>query len=236
MLLVENTNWPVLDRVCVCVYIFHSPCRRLPELLSVTLWFCYFQLKTGCDSDCMVDCVIEWTNHTHRHMCMSVCALHSLTHRNACTHTFSAITNTEISHTHRYTALCTHTLRASGNGAGFPLFKEAPEGEWADDGAPPAVHRGTLLSFNIGLKHQLLTWLTTRSEKRIERSHALCALWKQKDGWKWGKTLRSASETGNKCQFLPQTCADGSLQNKTYRKVQEKLERYLTKVEISKNE
>lgn len=70
-------------------------------------------------------------------------------------------------------ALYAHTPRVSGNGAGFPLFKEAPEGEWADDGAPPAVDRSTLFGFNIGLKHQLLTWLTMRSEKRIKRTHTL---------------------------------------------------------------
>lgn len=165
---------------------------------SVTLWFYYFQLETGCDSDCKVDCVIEWTNHIH------TCA-HRHIHIYTCTHILCQCT-----HTHSYVALYTHTLRVSGNVAGFPQFAEAPEGEqgWADDGAAPAVDIRTLLGFNIGLKHQMLTWLTLRSEKRIKHTHTrtrttACVLWKQKNGWKWGKTLRSASETHNICQCLP---------------------------------
>lgn len=66
-------------------------------------------------------------------------------------------THKKLTDTHSYVALYTYTLRVSGNGAGFPLFTEAPEGERADDSAPPAVDRHTLLGFNIGLKHQLLT-------------------------------------------------------------------------------
>lgn len=72
----------------------------------------------------------------------------------------------EKSLTHGFRVLHTHTVRVSGNVAGFPLFKEAHEGERADDGALTAVDRHTLLGFNIGLKHQLLTWLTEKSLKR----------------------------------------------------------------------
>lgn len=42
-------------------------------------------------------------------------------------------THKKLTDTHSYVALYTYTLRVSGNGAGFPLFTEAPEGERADD-------------------------------------------------------------------------------------------------------
>lgn len=112
----------------------------LLRCFSVTLWFGYFQLETGCDSDCMLDCVIEWTNHIYTHA-------HFLNAHNRINDANTNTQDTTLSHTHRYIVRYTHTLRVSGNSAGFPLFKEPPEGERADDEAPPAADRALVSWF-----------------------------------------------------------------------------------------
>lgn len=141
---------------CVCVYVYSS----LPVggcllcCFSVTLWFCYFQLETGCDSDCMVDCVIEWYNHTHVHIDTHTHTYtlgHTVMQKHIDTYVGKHTQHTEekkIKHTHTRSseALYAHTPRVSGNVAGSPPFTEAPEGERADDGAPPAVDTRFLVS------------------------------------------------------------------------------------------
>ena len=143
---------------CVCVYVYSSlPVGGcLLRCFSVTLWFCYFQLETGCDSDCMVDCVIEWYNHTHVHIDTHTYTLghtvYAKAHRHIRwqTHTTHRGKKKNQTHTHTHTrsseVLYAHTPRVSGNVAGSPPFTEAPEGERADDGAPPEVDTRFLVS------------------------------------------------------------------------------------------
>lgn len=149
-----ESSWPGLG--CVYTWLYSSVpvggCLLL--CFSVKLRFCYFRLETGCDSDCMVDCVIEWTNHTHSHT--HTCHTFLLRPKN----TWGSLVKWCV-------ALNAHTLRVSGNGAGFPQSKPLCE---ADDRAASAVDRRALLGFIIGLKHQLLIRL--RSEKRIKRTQS----------------------------------------------------------------
>ena len=167
---------------CTCLYVFFVPCGQLPAMmLSVALWFCYFQLENGCDSDCMVDCVIEWSSHIHIHICV-------------CRYRLSQYTQTQFC-----SSKPTHQ-GVSGNAAGFPQFTEAPEGvrEQADETAPWAVDSRTLLGFSIGLKHQLLIWFTLRSAIRVcVRVFVWVWVWlcgNKRTVEKWGKTWRSAGE------------------------------------------
>lgn len=94
-----------LASVSVCSFLLVGSCL-LCLCFSVALWFCYFQFETGCDSDSMADCEIEWTNCTHT--CADAYTL---------TTTFYVNMHKGLK---RHVAFYTHTPRVSGNVAGFP--------------------------------------------------------------------------------------------------------------------
>lgn len=131
---------------CLSFFLLVGGC--LMRYFSLTLWFCYFQRETGCDSDCMADCVIEWTHRIH-----------------TCSHT-GVYVHTQI---HR----CGHP-----HAEGFwerwwvpPVHRGTGGWASANDWSPSTAGRRSLLSFSIGLKHQLLIWLSVMSEKRIQSTH-----------------------------------------------------------------
>lgn len=117
--------------------------------------FCYFQLETGCDSDSMADYEIEWTNHT------DTCA-DTHTHTRTDKHLL-------CQRAHRIKASCslsTPTQRGFlGTLQGSPCLLRHPKVSKSEQRWSICGSSRTLLSFNIILKHQVLTRPSLRSEK-----------------------------------------------------------------------
>lgn len=139
-----------LAGVSVCSFLVVGSCL-LCLCFFVTLWFCYWQFETGCDSDSMADCEIEWTNRMH--MCRHIHTHNHILCQNA--QGIKASCSFPLPHTKSFWEHCRvplHSLRHPKVSKSKRVMEHMQQ------------HSHTF-SFNIDLRHQVLTRPTLKSEK-----------------------------------------------------------------------